>query len=170
MDPLAQLKDIQLPQEVSQWPPAYGWWLLAAVAIFVMVATVMWLLHRSKQRKAMKLGLIAIAQINLDKEDWLQQLNMKMKQVSLAYFTPETVAKLYGKQWQTFLKALVKPAKISQVKELLETTGNQHYQPEAAVDKELLINQSKYFLKAAFPPNRKTRRLVESNSGEVSHD
>lgn len=170
MDPLAQLKDIQLPQQVSQWPPAYGWWLLAALVILTMVISVMWLLHQAKRRKAMKLALVAVAEINTEKDDWLQQLNIKLKQVSLAYFAPETVAKLHGRQWQSFLQALIKPSKTTQVKELLETVGKQHYQADSALDKALLIRQSQYFVKAAFPPNRKTKQQLDGISGEVNND
>ena len=31
-DPLSQLADIHLPEAVSAWPPAVGWWLLAGLA------------------------------------------------------------------------------------------------------------------------------------------
>lgn len=34
-DPLAQLKDIHLPEAVGWWPPAPGWWLLALLALLV---------------------------------------------------------------------------------------------------------------------------------------
>jgi hypothetical protein len=36
-DPLAQLRDIHLPEPVSWWPPAPGWWILALLALCVVV-------------------------------------------------------------------------------------------------------------------------------------
>ena len=32
-DPLAQLRDIHLPEPISWWPPAPGWWILALLLI-----------------------------------------------------------------------------------------------------------------------------------------
>jgi hypothetical protein len=40
------LRDIHLPAEPSWWPPAPGWWLLAAVALAVMA----WLAWRALRR------------------------------------------------------------------------------------------------------------------------
>ncbi|MEC7549612.1 MAG: DUF4381 domain-containing protein, partial [Pseudomonadota bacterium] len=30
---LAQLADIHLPAEISFWPPAFGWWILALLLL-----------------------------------------------------------------------------------------------------------------------------------------
>ena len=43
-DPLAQLRDIHLPEAISFWPPAPGWWLLALVSIiFLALIALLWL-------------------------------------------------------------------------------------------------------------------------------
>ncbi len=35
-DPLAQLRDIHLPDPISWWPPAPGWWVLAVVVLALL--------------------------------------------------------------------------------------------------------------------------------------
>ena len=36
-DPLAQLRDIHLPEPVSWWPPALGWWLVAMTVMTLLI-------------------------------------------------------------------------------------------------------------------------------------
>lgn len=45
---LEQLKDIQLPEPVSWWPLAYGWWVLIGL---VVCALAVWLVRRYKYQK-----------------------------------------------------------------------------------------------------------------------
>ena len=49
-DPLAQLRDIHLPAEVSWWPLAWGWWLLIALAGAALVWLIWVLLKRYQSR------------------------------------------------------------------------------------------------------------------------
>lgn len=45
-DPLAELRDIHLPEAVSWWPPAIGWWLLLLLLVALLVVAVIWWKHR----------------------------------------------------------------------------------------------------------------------------
>ena len=48
---LGQLRDIQLPAEISWWPPAPGWWwVLAFIVAALIVVLVLVLRHRARTR------------------------------------------------------------------------------------------------------------------------
>jgi hypothetical protein len=49
-DPLAELRDIHLPDPVSWWPPAPGWWLLLLLVI-AMAGLSVWLWRRRAARR-----------------------------------------------------------------------------------------------------------------------
>jgi len=49
-DPLAQLRDIHLPEAIGWWPPSLGWWLLLALLVILIVAGIYWLRWREIQR------------------------------------------------------------------------------------------------------------------------
>ena len=48
-DPLAQLRDIHLPDTVSDWPPGPGWWVLALVLLLFGAALVIWAVRRYRK-------------------------------------------------------------------------------------------------------------------------
>ena len=108
-DPLAQLRDIQLPNEISWWPPAPGWWLLAALLLF-MLAGLAWWLRRQRQRRAYR--RFALAELltardafeqSGDALHYAQQLNRVLKRAALTTWPHDEVANLSGAQWISFL-------------------------------------------------------------------
>lgn len=54
---LPELRDIHLPDGVSAWPPAYGWWviLLGIVAVVILVELVTVIRRKSKKLYALHL-------------------------------------------------------------------------------------------------------------------
>ncbi len=86
-DPLAQLRDIHLPEAISWWPPALGWWLLLATLLLLILLA--WLSVRHYQRGAIKrAALHELAQLAHRYPDQpqrlLQQLSQLLRRVALA--------------------------------------------------------------------------------------
>lgn len=107
-DPLARLRDIHLPQPVSPWPPAPGWWILAAL----LTAVVLYGLWRGwRHRRANRYRRLALAQLAgidpqlQDETRYLQAINQLLKQTALAAPKPPPVAALSGESWLRFLDA-----------------------------------------------------------------
>jgi len=62
-DPLAQLRDIHLPEPISWWPPAPGWWLLSVIVFAVLFFCVRWLIKRRANNCYRREALQYLAQI-----------------------------------------------------------------------------------------------------------
>jgi len=104
-NPLDQLKDIHLPEPVTFFPNAPGWWLL----VIVSLALVGYFIYRHYRYKHL-IALIkpATQEVeNLKKStpsaSSLAQLSALLKRISLVYFPKAQVASLKGKQWLKFL-------------------------------------------------------------------
>lgn len=106
---LENLRDIHLPEPIGWWPPAPGWWMLAALIICTAIAVGIWLLRRARQRRYRKLALVQLQSLY---KNWQQQhddiafaqaTNRLLKQTALAAFPAENVAALSGADWLDFL-------------------------------------------------------------------
>ena len=105
-DPLAQLRDIHMPEAVSIWPPAPGWWLLAIVIIVGITYLTYRIIRHKRDNRYRKLALAQLAKIDLttrDSAQFLQQLNRLLKQTALAAAPTTNVAGLSGQHWLHFL-------------------------------------------------------------------
>ncbi|MEE8059638.1 MAG: DUF4381 domain-containing protein [Pseudomonadales bacterium] len=85
-DPLAQLRDIHLPDAVSSWPPAPGWWILTIMAIALLAVGLyklsQWIRSNRYRRQAIK-QLAELEQYGANKTEYLQRLNQLLKQTAL---------------------------------------------------------------------------------------
>jgi len=110
-DPLAQLRDLHLPQAVADWPPALGWWLLAGLVLFGLV-WFMRALYRRYQSNAYRrfaqrelTAIVAEHATTQDARRALSALQFLMKRVAMTAFNRAEVAALTGVAWTQFLDA-----------------------------------------------------------------
>lgn len=103
MNPLDQLQDIHLPEQVSAWPPAWGWWLLLALCLACLVLAFVLLRNHFRHNRARKAAIQQLQRITSAQPSWNSDINALLKRVCVSYFPPEQVAALHGSDWIDFL-------------------------------------------------------------------
>ena len=95
-----QLKDIHVPEQISNYPIAYGWWLLAALLLLTLIFIGIKLYKRAKLKQAQQQALKQLKHNpNMDST----QVITLLKWAAMQYFPRAEIAKLYSAQLQQFL-------------------------------------------------------------------
>ncbi len=58
----AQMADIILPPPVPAWPPAWGWWVLAAVLLAALIGLIVVWKQRQRKNRYRKTAIAALKQ------------------------------------------------------------------------------------------------------------
>ena len=150
-NPLDQLRPNHLPDPVSWWPPAIGWWIsaLLIIGLVVLVSLLMTRAIRKNRyrRQAKRIGkqLLSDFQQHGDKRQFVQACNQLLKRTALQAYPSDQVAKLSGQPWQQFL------SDTSGNKAFLETAGaalgEQLYQNETNIDVDALHSMTLSWIK-----------------------
>ena len=113
---LAQLADIHLPEPVSYWPPAIGWWILTAIALVLLVILFRKIASRALQQKICQYALAELQlcydsyhqadspSIDQSKLDYVNQFNTVVRRVALVHYPQANVASLDGASWVDFIR------------------------------------------------------------------
>lgn len=135
-DPLAQLRDIHMPDPGGFWPPAPGWWLLAVILLALMAAAA-WLLRR-KRRKSRWLRLAQAELALLEKHpeqapSWFSQLNILLKQAARERYPELHPEALSGDAWVAFLLSTSPKDRIAS-RPVVEAVVHGAWQPQTDAD------------------------------------
>ncbi len=104
------LRDIHLPDPVSWWPLAPGWWALM-VLIVMVVLLIAYCIRRYRNHKISALYLVKQEleriktdfNINQDKSNLVKELSELIRRLSISIFPREESAGLTGEEWLKFL-------------------------------------------------------------------
>lgn len=101
---LSNLRDIIVPPEVPLWPPAPGWWIVAAACIAVIGILAAMTAIRYRRNAYRREALRALEGIDgLPEPVAAQRISTVLKRAALAAYPREEVACLSGPAWLTFL-------------------------------------------------------------------
>ena len=98
------LRDIHLPEPVSWWPPAPGWWLLLIACAAIIAG--FYLYRRIRQSRMLKRTVVAELdtirqryQDNHDPLELVKALSTLMRRASISFYPRSTSASLTGNEW-----------------------------------------------------------------------
>lgn len=153
---LAQLADIHLPEPVSYWPPAPGWWVLAI--LLIILAT--WLIRKSLiagQRRKIKAHALAEfsncydnysnasgSNISELKIRYINEANTVLKRVALVHFSDPGVAGLGGEEWVDFIRKNGESSLLSN--KLAEALSHGRFQTQFDVDVDAMNDFGKQWI------------------------
>ncbi|MBL4941226.1 MAG: DUF4381 domain-containing protein [Colwellia sp.] len=155
------LKDIHLPEQISNFPVAYGWWLLMALIILIVVVVII------KMRKIIKRQQVkkqALEQLKSNKEMTTSDIIALLKWAAMHYFSRAELAKLFGDSLQQFLYSKL-PVKYQQnFTDLSQQAFENQYSARSTTSIDSKLNQAAIlWLRHALPP----KTLPPENKNQV---
>lgn len=103
------MRDVHDPDLVSWWPPALGWWILAAVVLALLaIAVTSWWVRRQRARDWRVDARFRMRQLGRsvrdnDPKTAVSELSDLLRRVAIARYGRGTCAGLAGDQWLDWL-------------------------------------------------------------------
>ncbi|MDY0189183.1 MAG: DUF4381 domain-containing protein [Desulfuromonas sp.] len=112
------LRDIHLPQPVSWWPLAPGWWLLLALGVIILIASLFaWRRYKQRRYRRIALRQLSMMENNLrtdnDQQLLLQELSKLLRHMAVLHYPAQQCAGLCAEKWLSFLDSTL-PTKQQQ--------------------------------------------------------
>jgi len=170
-DALSQLADIHLPQQPGYWPPAPGWWLLAAALLALAFygawrAQQRWRLQRRYQgaiSELQKCRLQMLAAAGNGEPDmqsrlsYVNDVNSVLRRVALLHFPAHQVAGLSGRAWTDFVALHDKNALMTP--DLANALAEGRFAPRCDVDINALHTMAQNWIKTLYMARIKAENL-----------
>lgn len=150
MTPDLPLRDIQLPDPVSWWPPAPGWWasLVLGVGLLALLAYGLYRLYRRRRlyRMARHEFSMIVSDFQSHQDSLLlsQQLSGLLRRTAISVQPRTLAAGLTGENWLLHLDRLAGKTLFNNAlgQQLISTP----YQASPALDSETLISHSRIWI------------------------
>lgn len=177
-----QLRGLHLPEAVSAWPPAPGWWIVTLIIITGTVWCVYYLHRLRNQRSYRRIArqelehawqhYQASPQSETEKRQYVTRVNRLLKRVALVTFNRNTVASLQGEQWLHFLDTsmgLRVNTPAAEQKSFTATIGSELSQALYSANNRLAIELTDLqTLAQIWIKKHSQKHLTESVSGEAA--
>lgn len=151
---LAQLRNLDTPADISAWPPALGWWILASLIIAAVVAFIFTTIRDYRAGAAARVAKVCITEAHesyLEREPsaqsrsiFLQEVNAILKRLAANYEGSDQVAGLTGKAWRSYLSDVAPELNATELEPFVSAIYEA--QPQIDVDEvmfslDILVNQ-----------------------------
>lgn len=106
---LPSLRDIHLPSPISSWPLTVGWYILAALLLFIIIGAVSLLVRYIQKNRVKRAAIKHLTKLQAHYQQQqatiptLQEISSILRRVALAYYPRHHVAGLHGLDWLRFL-------------------------------------------------------------------
>ena len=154
-----ELRDIHLPDPISWWPVAPGWWILAAsLLLMIIVFFIVRKIHLNRQLKrdinAELENIKQQFQTTQNKSQLAKALSILLRRASITYYPTEHIAGLTGSDWLHYLDSTnTRSSNKSQFQsDIGQTLLNAPYLPDNSkldFDAPALISLCESWLKAS---------------------
>ncbi|REL30161.1 DUF4381 domain-containing protein [Thalassotalea euphylliae] len=158
MDPLAQLKDIHLPEQVTNLPIAPGWWLLLMLIIGFCIWAVLAFIRYRKVRKTQRQLLTA-----LSSSATLESSNQLLKLALISYFPRQETASLFGRELRAFLVAALPLKKQASFEQLMPQDLSDIYQANTELSLDKFNQAIRFWLTHALPAKKHALAAANKN-------
>ncbi len=145
-----ELRDIHLPEAISWWPPAPGWWLLALLA--ALLAVLAWRRYSRRGQKPLRaLSLAEITRIRTaldagaNRHAALNELAGLLRRVLISYRGRDGFAGSTGSAFAAQLREL-SPTGFSDAD--LELLGRARYRRDVDADIAALLDACEHWVKS----------------------
>ncbi len=102
------LRDIHLPDAISWWPPAPGWWILSGVLVLGFLLFFFW----RKYQRSLRIKKAALAEFENIRMTYqgdanpallARSISTLLRRICLSYYPHTNVPGMTGKQWLSYL-------------------------------------------------------------------
>lgn len=153
--PLDQLADIHLPDSVSWWPLAPGWWALMALVVLALAGVFLWR-QRARRNRYRQLAqqeldkLYAQYQSTRNAADFVHGLSVLLRRTALTAHPNTFNASIKGQAWLDWLDSVCPAKNNLNALQFNSDPGRQlltaSYQKNPAIDAPALYSLCRHWL------------------------